>query len=229
MPPPGDDAIRSRVLAHMNKDHQPELILYLRAWAGLSPSQAARDPQLEALTLDSMGIRTSDGTLHEVPIAPPMGSFSDARHAMVRLDRVARERLGLGDVTVREFRAARGVDAVVGGAVVFYYFTFFSLPRVLGGEAGTAWGMVRQFWDAVFPGGIDGYAWVVRTIFWMVVGIHATECFLLDRTRLARFGIPRGTGVWWLWMATCFFEGYPSFKRFDRVVAEVRDKEGKSK
>jgi len=229
MPPPTEDVIRARVVAHMNKDHQPELALYLRAWAGLSAAQASRST-LEDLKLDDMAIRTQDGALHHVRISPAMVSLSDARQTMVRLDREAREKLGVGDVTVAEFRPAKGMDAAVGGAVAFYYFCFFSLGKVVdSGDDEAVWGSVRRFWDMVFPGGIVGYAWVVRTIFWLVVAIHATECALLDGTRLRKYGVRMGSGIWWMWMGTCFFEGYPSFKRFDRVVREIREREGKSK
>ena len=54
---PGPDAVKARIVAHMNKDHAGELTLYLRAFNGLSASAAAR-PQLVDMTLAAMTVRT---------------------------------------------------------------------------------------------------------------------------------------------------------------------------
>lgn len=52
--------------------------------------------------------------------------------------------------------------------------------------------------------------------------IHSTEAFLLDQTRLSRYGVQRFSGVWLKWMLSCFIEGFGCFQRID---AEARRQE----
>jgi fumarate reductase subunit C len=67
---------------------------------------------------------------------------------------------------------------------------------------------------------------LVRTIFVPVLGIHVAETWWLERSRLKRFGVRRGSKVWWLWVVSVFIEGAMAFKRFDIVVERLKG-EGK--
>lgn len=221
MAPDQDAATRDRIITHMNKDHAPELTRYLRHYAAL-PRRAASGPVLTGLTLETMTIRTADGKEHVVPFDPPMKSYADARRRAVEMDVAAREGLGLGDVDVDEFKPPRGFDVVVFVAVAAYFGCYLALPWQVPGSP------LHSFWDAVFPGGAAMQEWVVRRIAVPVLGIHLAEIVLLDRTRLAKYGVRRGSGVWWKWVASCFFEGFPSFGRFDRMVRKKREAMGKT-
>ncbi|PKS11788.1 hypothetical protein jhhlp_001081 [Lomentospora prolificans] len=208
-------ATRTRIVNHMNKDHQRELANYLRHFCKL-PEWRVAQPVMKDISLDNLTIQSTDGATHLIPFDPPMNSFSEARNRVVEMDKTARKALGLADVDITVYAAPRGVDVLVFGAVVFYYVCFFTLPWAVEGSP------IWAFWDAVFPGGAGVYRWVVKTIFVPVLGIHLTEMAILHRTRMRPYGIVAGTGVWWKWMGSCFFEGYPSFRRFDRLVAEKR-------
>ncbi|KAL2111337.1 hypothetical protein VUR80DRAFT_10235 [Thermomyces stellatus] len=217
---PNTDA-STRIIAHMNKDHRPELSRYLQHFARV-PSHRASDPVLTSLSLESMTIRTADGAEHVIPFDPPMKSYAEARKRAVEMDAAAREGLGLGDVDVGEFLPPWGLGLFSFTAVALYIACCLSLPWQVPGSP------LYSFWDAVFPGGARMQEWVVRAIRLPVLGIHLLEALHLDRTRLAKYGVRRGSGVWWAWMCSCFIEGFPAFRRFDGLVQQKREAKGKA-
>ncbi|KAI0484506.1 hypothetical protein GGR56DRAFT_27754 [Xylariaceae sp. FL0804] len=229
-----DEAQKARLMAHMNKDHAAELSQYLRAFNGLSARAAAR-AQLVDLTLDSLTIRCGSGTTHTVAVSPPMASAADARARLVDMAQRAQRALGIGDVQVRAWTPPqrRGGGAVSFAGVAFYFVCAaavfgFGLGTGSGGGFGGDGDGNGGWLDAVWRplGGAQGFRWLVKAMFVPVLAIHVAEAVLFARTRLARHGAVMDDGVWWLWVASTFFEGYPSFKRFDAMVeAERRKKE----
>ncbi|SPO04273.1 related to integral membrane protein [Cephalotrichum gorgonifer] len=209
-------AMRTRIVNHMNKDHKAELSRYLRHSAKV-PAHLAKSPVMKEISLENMTIQSDDGALHLVPFEPPMRSYADARKRAVEMDSVARQALGLGDVDINQYAPPTGFGLFVFCAVIFYFYCFFSLPWQVPGS------VMHSFWEGAFPGGVKMQAWVVRLIFIPVVGIHVSEAMTLDRSRLQKFGVQRGSRLWWAWMVTCFFEGLPAFWRFDEMVKETRD------
>ncbi|KAH8677925.1 hypothetical protein BX600DRAFT_506919 [Xylariales sp. PMI_506] len=211
-------AIKTRVITHMNKDHVAELEHYLRAYNGLSAG-AASGAQLTDMTLDAMTIRTASGATHTVAIAPPLANWSASRVRLVEMAGEALGRLGLSDVRVTQFRPPAGFDCVVFVSVAFYFVCAATRHLVVPGSP--AWELL----DAVFPfGGAVAYRWLVKAIFLPVLLIHIAEDYWMATTRLAKHRVPTGSLVWWLWIGSTFFEGVPSFKRFDRLVAEEKAK-----
>ncbi|KAL3959933.1 hypothetical protein ACCO45_005050 [Purpureocillium lilacinum] len=218
-----DEERRSRIIAHMNRSHTRELGHYIRHWAGASPREAsaAAAPSIRDLTLQGMRIRTASGRDYAVPFDPPLDSWADAKARIIDMDTVARRALGISDIYVTEYLAPRGFDAIIFGAVVFYFGSFLALPWLLPGTA--AW----NFLDAYFPGGADMFRWLSRVLLLPVVGIHLTESAIFDR-KLRRHGVDRGSGLWWAWVSSCFFEGVCAFRRLNGLVARKQaQKEGK--
>ena len=72
-----------------------------------------------------------------------------------------------------------------------------------------------------YPGGPKVFLFLAKNIALPVLAIHATEAYMLDKTRLRKYGVPRGSGLWWAWMASCFVEGFGCFQRID---AEIKKK-----
>ncbi|GKT87247.1 integral membrane protein [Colletotrichum tofieldiae] len=117
---------------------------------------------------------------------------------------------------------ADGFDVVVFGAVAFYFVCWLTLGFVLPGTP------IWSFLQTGFPGGPRLYRWLVKAIFLPVLGIHLTECYWFHRTRLQKHGIDFGTGLWWTWIGSLFFEGVCGFRRFDSIVA-AKKKENENK
>ncbi|AEO71179.1 uncharacterized protein THITE_2123316 [Thermothielavioides terrestris NRRL 8126] len=109
-------------------------------------------------------------------------------------------------------------DVAVFGGVVFYFACFALVQAGYFADGGVLAREVVRF----FPGGAAGFRWLVRAIFVPVLGIHLTETWWLERSRLRAHGVRRGSGVWWLWVGSVFFEGVMAFKRFDLLVARLR-------
>lgn len=209
--------------------------------AGAADSSGAEDdPVMLDIDLASITLRLPrSGTTHSVLFSPPLAGWADRRARLVEMTRVAKEALGVvstsddhGEggkgaaavVVVNEYMPPRvPYDAFVFGAVLFYYFTFV-LVRLGYFAPGTLPSRVVEW--ARFPGGVEGYRWLVDAIFVPVLAIHVTETWWLERTRLRVFGVRRGSAVWWLWVGSVFVEGFMAFKRFDLVVERLR-REGK--
>lgn len=78
-----------------------------------------------------------------------------------------------------------------------------------------------------FPGGPEWFLWLVKTIAWPTYAIHITEAYLLDKTKLRKHGVERGTEVWMMWMISCFIEGYGCFDRINKTVEKKKLEAGK--
>ena len=209
-----DEERRNRIISHMNQSHTRELGHYLRHFAGASPG-ATSNPSLRDVTLQGMRIRAG-GNDFAVPFTPPPPSdWSDVKARIIDMDDRARRALGLSDVYITEYVPPQGFDIIVFGAVLFYVACVASLPWVV--PASGLWKALT----AVFPGGPEWFRWIVRVIFFPVLAIHSAETFLLDR-KLLRHGVDRWSGLWWLWVSSCFVEGFGSFKRTNHIIARKR-------
>jgi hypothetical protein len=202
----------------MNKDHAGELSLYLRAFNGV-PASAASAPRIVDMSLDGMEIQSASGA-HTVAIRPPLANWGASRVKLVEMAGEALRKLGLSDIKIDVFSPPAGLDLVPFLGILLYFFCAATRAFVQPGTA--AWDAL----DDVFPGGADGYRWLIKAMFVPVVAIHVTEAWWMSTTRLAKHRV-EGAWVWWLWNAAVFFEGYTAFRRFDGLVAkEKARKEG---
>ncbi|KAL2130647.1 hypothetical protein VTI74DRAFT_6128 [Chaetomium olivicolor] len=236
-------AQKARTISHMNNDHRPDMRHIAALYPGSPPipssyhASSAEDPLMTDVSLSSITLRlpATDST-HVVAFVPPLASWDDRRTRLVEMARNARAALGISDdgdeegnrkgkgkgkVVVNEYMPPRvPYDITIFLAVLFYYFTFALLQMgcfAPGTLPATVVEMVR------FPYGLEGFRWLVKTIFVPVLGIHLAETWWLERSRLRKFGVRRGSAVWWLWVGSVFIEGAMAFKRFDIVVMRLRE------
>ncbi|KAI1382789.1 uncharacterized protein F4822DRAFT_96932 [Hypoxylon trugodes] len=216
-----NEAHKSRIISHMNKDHSAELSQYLRAFAGVSAT-AARGAELTDMTLDTMVIftPTSGSKVYKIPITPPLKSAADARERLVDMSRRAQQKLGLSDIRITTITPPHGGGIVSSAGVSLYFICaatlFFVNPET------PIWGLLNSY----FPYGAAGYIWLVKAIFLPVILIHTAEAWWMARTRLAPHGVETGSALWWSWTVNAFVEGWPALMRFDGLVeAEKKKKE----
>lgn len=69
-----------------------------------------------------------------------------------------------------------------------------------------------------WPGGPEWFVWIAKAIALPVLIIHLVEAYMMDRTRLRKYGVERGSGLWWTWIVSCFIEGYGCHQRIDAAV-----------
>jgi hypothetical protein len=204
--------MKQRIISHLNADHQISLSYYLRHYAHLS-SRAARSPTLTDISLSSMTLVTPSGKTHTIPLNPPMKSFAEARQRTVDMDRESRAALNISNIRITSYEPPRSPQHVIVFGLCVMTFTFFATRHKI--VPGT-W-----FYDNVlpwFPGGPESFLSTVKRIFAPVVAIHAFEAYWLDRTRLRRYGVERGSVLWWKWIVNNFIEGFGCMQRIDRMV-----------
>ena len=127
---------------------------------------------------------------------------------------------GDGVVVVNEYMAPRvPLDLAIFVAVLGYYAAYGLVWMGYFTEGSAASRVVEGL---RFPGGVEQFTWLVEAIFVPVVALHVFETWLLERTKLQKFGVRRGSAVWWKWVVSVFIEGAMAFKRFDLVVEKVR-------
>jgi len=218
---------KARTIAHMNKDHKLDLLHMLQHFERSPKNTSLSENEIEMVNISLDGFTVtvdSDKTEREVRFRPPMKSFDERRARLIEMTVEARRALGIatsdgehghGESHGVGYRAPRGVELVTFVGVVLYFVTF----------AG-----VRQGWvdNGTVVTGIVGEAvaewfrWVVDTIFVPVLAIHLFEAWWFDRTRCVPNGIKRGSQDWLLWVGNCFWEGYTTFLRFDKMVKEQK-------
>lgn len=238
-------AQKARTLAHMNDSHRADMRHILQHFGASPPAPSSAlppagapapsststsssdDPILVDITLTSLTLRLPrTNTSHVVAFTPPLAAWDDRRARLVEMTRAARAALGVPDVVVAEYMPPRvPYDLAVFVAVLFYYCTFgvVRMGVLDSGNGSSAAVVVKAAVEmSRFPGGVEGFVWLVNAIFVPVVAIHVFETWLLERTKLSKFGVRRGSKVWWMWVGSVFIEGAMAFKRFDIVVEKLR-------
>ncbi len=242
-----DEKSKLATMAHMNKDHALDLGLYLRFVNGLSAEQLAAEgePAMVDMDLTAMHIRTAaSGTVHVVPLDPPLATWAERRPRLVALALDARKAYGVplpehpappGGAAGRHgaalpavpFGPPVGLDIVVFGSVLFFAWMG---TLVLSGRDETAARVWTRVLDATLGparqarfafGGPDGFRRLVRGMVLPVAAIHLAEMWWLDRTRLAPRGMRPFSRDWSLWMGSTMWDGARGFMRFDRLAAEM--------
>lgn len=210
---------RNRIITHINTAHKPELSRYLRHFASVPPNSASPDDcSLVDVSHSCMVILAGDSNEYKIPFEPPLESWSDIRPRVVEMDAKARKALNEDseDIRLTTYAPPTGHGAVVFGSVLFYFVCRATLHLVTPGTK--AWEMIDELW----PGGVEWYAWVVKSIFWPTVILHTGEAVIFERVRMGRYGVNRGSGLWWKWMANVWIEGITTFSRAEKVVEAKR-------
>ncbi|KAL4891655.1 putative integral membrane protein [Aspergillus ambiguus] len=201
---------KNPILHHMNKDHQRSLSMYLQVYCGVS-GRDAQSAQLEDITLDDLLLRVANGTRYTIPLTPPLKSLSEARPRVVAMHKHCLEKLGLSSVVITEYRAPRGMHAVIFAVCLGLMVGFGRRAHF---EEGS-W-VARTMGEEMAQKGWTVQPWVLGGL----VGAHVLEALLLAVTRLRRHGVELFSRVWWMWMGSTVIEGFAAFQRIDGMVKE---------
>ncbi|GIJ84482.1 hypothetical protein Asppvi_003329 [Aspergillus pseudoviridinutans] len=212
-----DTTNKSFIIKHMNSSHADSLSLYLRAYCGVS-AHYAQPAVLQDISLSDLLI-TAKGTRYSVPINPPMASFSETRARVVAMHKDSLQRLGLSDITIREYRPPHGLQIVSLAMIVATLVVFSRRSNFLPGSV---------FYEMT---GLDRYPVLTRfcynvapVVVGLLLGVHLVEVTLLAVKRLRPHGVRVASGLWFAWIVSNFVEGLPVWRRFDEMVREERMK-----
>lgn len=214
---------KDRIIKHLNADHQRSLSYYLQHYNSLSSWEASA-PTLTDVTFNALTFRLSSGNTSTIPLYPPMTSWSEARIRTVEMDRTSRDALGVSSIQITEYEPPTSIIHVTIFALCALTFVIFTTQQ---------WIVPGTFvYDTLlpwFPGGPKWFLGISKTIALPVLGIHLFEAYLLDTKRLWKYGVERGSGLWWKWIGSCFIEGFACFQRIDATVKRKEKEAEKAK
>ena len=213
---------RTRIITHMNTDHQDSLIRYLQYYAHLSPF-SARNAHLAFITFSSLTINSSPFTPHIIPINPPMTSWSEARPRVVAMDAEATAGLKNSSVTVKRYKKSRGFMTVVMLAVAMTFVLFSRRAHFRSGS------VVYDLLLSHVPSFAD-FCWKIQPpLLTFMVIVHTAEALYMQKSRLEKHTVRLFSITWWQWIISAFVEGFFSFGRFDEIVREEESKKAAAK
>lgn len=218
-------AAKTRIITHMNNDHQDSLVRLLEHFCQLA-SFSARNARLTDITYDNLTIQTGNGfgfCSYSIPILPAMTSWADARGKLVALDAVASAGLKRSNITVKTYTKPTGHMAVIWFILAW---TFVAISRPANFEPGSwhydyAWGYI--------PGFARSRHWMQPIIWSFIFVVHGIETVWMIKSRLRKHTVPTFSRLWWTWVLSCVFEGGSSFVRFDKTVEEETKRKEKLK
>jgi Protein of unknown function (DUF2470) len=230
----------------MNADHVSSLSLYLQHYAQLSPS-ASSSPKLVDISYTHLTILDNTGTEHEIPIEPPLRTWSDVRMRLKTMDEDSRQALGLSSsssssgpssspipstskpkdeprIIIDKWTAPHTPFQLLVVALMTYFFTSQALLRLGFLSRGT---FIYEHILVHYPGGADRVlAWNWSLVPALVMGVHVVEVLVLDlyilRAAEGKYGISRGQKLWWKWVLSTSVEGMGSIFRIRGLVEERR-------
>jgi hypothetical protein len=232
---PTTNAMKARIITHMNADHASSLSLFARHYCKL-PARQSSTAKLTDIELTHLIISTSSPfnnyatnrttARNYIALTPPMSSFSEARERMVAMQNEALAGLGLSDITVTYYQPPQSpLHIFVFAIALWSWISFCHRPNLLPTAP------VRQIYTFWSFGGywpaLASFAHLVQplTITAMLI-IHISEAIYLARTRLRKHQLQTGSVVWGSWVLSNLIEGVGAFQRFDAIV---RDKEEEKK
>ena len=138
---------------------------------------------------------------------------------MVQLVNESLKGLDRSEITVTTYRRPRGFHLVVFTVVVLTVAAFYRRKNFQPGQS--------MLYDRllVHVPGFANFCYAVQPlVISLMLLIHAFEASVMAWTRLRRHGVGFFTGLWWVWMVSCFIEGFGAFQRFDGIVERELEK-----
>ncbi|KAJ8103094.1 hypothetical protein POJ06DRAFT_246564 [Lipomyces tetrasporus] len=216
-PPSNWEAMKQRILSHMNKDHQVSLKDYLLFYKGITPTRniEMRDITLEYITIgyEIVHNRGIDQLEAKIEFNPPMKSLADGRDVLVGMAMQASEGLGYATVTpVDKFILPtwRSIPIMV-LVLVSTYYVYWNPTAINDSES-----VLRKY--KVY--GIEIVPLLMKAGYWAGIVFHAIETLTLYIwTGMYRVPMLKRTA----WCICAFLEGFPAIGRF-RTLMEENDK-----
>ncbi|KAF3928631.1 hypothetical protein AA313_de0205993 [Arthrobotrys entomopaga] len=225
-----EDAVRTRILNHMNKDHVYDTKLYL--------IHRLKYPRSLLLPSDTSSVRISDiSTTHitiaindeikEIKFTPPMNSLSDSRVRLVEMTRQAEAALGVDrdQVSIKPVWLPPQTSlelSVFLLLLVSMYIMFIPSTLLPGGFLRST--ILKDYGELA--------QWMYRQTTWgswVYIVLHIGETGWFISTILARYwampGIDIGVAI--IWALDVLLNGYPAVARWKKMVKRQKAKAGK--
>lgn len=221
--PPDAAAMKSRIITHMNADHQLSLRLYLQHYCHV-PSSGTVKASLEDISTDHITLNSSFGR-HVVPFDPPMKSLMEGREKLVAMHQHCLQELDLSDIVIDDYQLPRAVFPYVLAALVVLIGLTFPFRESLRPESRS---VIYDIWS--LGGRVPQLASLSHAlapaVLCFIYLAHGVEMVVLARTRLRKHWVETFSRTWWLWLGECALVGYSAFQHLDRMVKKKADAKG---
>lgn len=210
--PPMSAPAKTRILAHMNRDHRLAINDYLVHYGNVAPSSTISNVRLTDIALDLLTISFKmEGVDQEVtkpiPIEPPMELLSDSRVRLVAMAKEAAAARGFSHVQVNQFVLP---NSVAEAAILAYLFAIKFKPEWL-------WALAAKLpvltlfvrFSTTYANGL----WLITLI------AHVTEATFLLQPLLRKYRVPTDYRI--EWTASVLLEGAFGLNRLKALIAEA--------
>lgn len=221
--PPDAAAMKSRIITHMNADHQLSLRLYLQHYSHV-PSSGTTKATLEDVTPEHMILNSYYGR-HVVPFNPPMKSLTEGRERLVAMHQQCLQALDLSDIVIDTYEAPRTAQTYLVAGLVSLILATFPFRQSLRPESGS---LIYQIWSlgGLVPGLASLSYTLAPAVLAVIIVAHVTESAYFARSRLRRHWVETFSRVWWAWLSECLMVGFSTFQNFDALVKRKEDAKG---
>jgi Protein of unknown function (DUF2470) len=234
---PTTNALKARIITHMNADHASSLSLFARHYCKL-PTAQARTAQLTDIELTHLVISTTTAApftnyatnrtvaRNYIALAPPLSSFAEARARLVAMHAEALASLGLSDIAVTQYQPPQSPFHVfVFTLCLWTWISFCYRPNLLPTAPVK---LIYAFWSlgGYWPALASFMHYIQPVPITIMIVVHSAEAIYFTSTRLRKHQVQTGSAVWWSWVFSNLVEGVGAFQRFDAIV---RDKEEEKK
>ncbi|KAL1606663.1 hypothetical protein SLS60_004070 [Paraconiothyrium brasiliense] len=219
-----DAATKERIVKHMNADHADSIRRYLEAFKQKSIYQA-RNARLTDVSLNDLKFDCGGQQLI-LPFDPPMKTLREARERLVQMDKDALRALGRNDIPINKYIPpyAPGLHFIHLLNFTQCLLTYIVFSRKANFRPGS---LLHDHLLSLVPGFGEFCLTIQPFLFWIMIGIHATETLFMAR-RLNKHGLTPYDGIWWAWTGSCFVEGKTCWMRLDTVIDEqLKEREAK--
>jgi hypothetical protein len=135
---------------------------------------------------------------------------------IVKMNSHRRNNVNTSAIAITEYAMPSPLDWFAIGCMLALFGTGVASPWITPGNH--IWNLLTQY----FPGGAEWVVWIGRTLVPLLALAHAGEVVMFDQLRMRRYGVRRGSRIWWMWEISCAVEGIRAWKRVDGVIAHKK-------
>lgn len=219
----------TRIISHMNKDHQLALIDYLVVYGDARPNTSEFSPQITAINEKSMQISyiEQDGSRaiktfkwDEIPDnnSTKVTSINDLKTKLVAMAKYAAGKQGYSHVTVQKypkFTISRLFMTVVLAVLAVGCYDKTALQLIM--KKDPVSGLIYGYMPTMGRKMLGYLAENIRLFTLILYSVHVGEVTFLMAPMLRRYRVGRARIAWYL---ACLIEGFPALFEFKRNIQE---------
>ena len=213
-----EDAVRQRIITHMNNDHQDSAARYLEAYCKVSRWTAC-GARMTDIDLHKMSFM-ADGATHQVAFDPPLQSLKDTRERVAAMDKECISMLGRSDITVKEFAWPTGLYAI----------DFFGIAATFLAYSRRTWFQKGAIVECILGAGFARFSYTIQP--WLLAGlivVHGAELVYYMRKPLVQHSVNVRSRIYWQWVVSFFIEGLFAYHRWHGLIERKRIAKAKQK